>query len=335
MTQQPPTGFIARGVPKSRREALQSQAHNKARLRTKAALEQYLRSFLDTDGRNRAFVPVVAQEGLHWITDRAVETNPNDPLYRRTQLTRLYNEVRAAAPAILIVDTSFKWIPSGLGSLSHAKVSGGKWTGRYPVCCQVGCTISILTNDQDSSDSLSDLICTFLETLRNLAGGSEIRSQSPHDQWVVRLPLTFEASPARMVDALDDPTARLWAVELELTMDYEDAVTVTTDMIPVRGQDFRDGQVNSRAALPTVPVIVAPSTVRINVPAQFEIRYWRGVHSVHSDRPDIAILNLQTHRIVPRRLGQFRLFVTDTSQPQEGNMLIPTTVAEQVISVTL
>ena len=331
--QQPPDGYVHRGIPKSTREALHSQAHQLARVRAKSAIEQYLRSFFDTDGTNRNFLPVVGAEALKWITDKTVATNPNDPLYKRTQLTRLYQNVQAEAPAILIVDSSFKWYSSGLGELASAKREGEFWIGQYPVTCQVGVTITALTADQDSTDAMMDTICCLLGPLRNIAGGSEIRPNNRGDQWVVRLPLQFEPSPGRMVDVLNDPKDRLWAIETDVVVDYEDALIVKVPFNPVI--DRRDFQQTISVSTARTPVITAPSTVRVNETAPFSVRYWRNVHQIHIDRPQVAILNLESRLIIPRSVGTFRLFITDESNPEPGNLRIPATVAETQITVIL
>lgn len=333
---QPPSGYVHRPVPRSRREALQSVSHNRARMRAKSGLEGYLRSFFDTAGRNRDLLGTVSQESLRFISDRSVGQDPTDPLYKQMQLTRLYNEVRMEVPAILIIDSAVRWMPGGLGNhLSGARVLGSRWRGRYPIVCQVGVTISILMGDQDTADAYGDLVSILLGPLRHLAGGSEISDQTTGDPWVVRLPLTFEPSPARPVDVLNDPTRRLWAVEVELVLDYEDSLVVETE---IQSADAAcaaaRGGVTSPSQMPGPPVIVAPSTIPLNQATPFSIQNWKTHYRVYVDRPDVAILNLPDSVIIPRDAGNFRIFVTDPGKPDMSDMSRAETIAEKSIRVT-
>jgi len=341
----PKSGFTVKAVPKSVIESVSSRSHDRLKTITKSAVEHYIRSFLDTTGRNRKAIEAVSKGSLQFITDRSIEAT-SDKTKRATQLARLYNEVREKIPAILIVDAGMESIPSGLMSgLTHSALLNGKWQGWFNKQFKVPLTISVLTGDQDSTDQLMEIIELQLNNLRQISGGSEIRSNNPDDKWAVRLPLTTSISSTSGTNITEDPKDQIWFANFDLSVEAEDtfAIEIPFDMNISEGVFDRSisqggvpGEPNLSLTLP--PVIEAPSTIQINTPTTIGIRRLRHHHKVVIDQPMIATIDLDTKTITPRRLGTFNLMVVDLLNRDDGQgprAMAPVVAAQKSITVTL
>lgn len=333
-----PSGYVRRAVPKSQAEALSNKAHARAKTIAKSALEQYIRSFMDTDGPNRSVVNTLGSGILNFITDKSIQDD-KDPRKKVTQLTRLYNEIRERTPAILIVDSSFRWLPNSLGSLDSARLvrddeGAAWWVGNYHITAQVGVTVSVVTNDQDTTDTLNTFLCLIFQQVRNIAGGSRLYSRERGDQWEVRLPLTFDTAPTTQQPITEDRKDTLWTSTLELSLDYEDNFALAQRFIEWDPDDAGTG--GRVGALDVPPVITIADTIQINTTTPFTVDKLRPTHSIVIDRPDIVTVDTQYCILTPRKLGTFRIQIVDRNLAQgPGTANASSVVAEKSVTVVL
>lgn len=346
----PKSGFTIKARPRSVKESIASYSHDRLKTITKSALEQYIRSFLDSDGEYRDSIQAIAKGSLQYITDKSLQ---NDPTRRPTQLARLFNEVRERTPAILIVDAGMESIPSGLNSgLLQSTLINGMWQGWFNKQFRITLTIIVLTNDQDSTDQLTEILELIFNNLRQMHDGSEIRSHEAGHNWCVRLPLTFSVSATSGANITEDNKDQLWFGEFSLTVEAEDTFSIempfdtaleTTDY----DRDFRGdyakshdvptvGQSNLGELLP--PLILAPDTIQVNTTAGVSFSRLRPNHKIIIDQPNIATIDVKGRVITPRRLGTFSLQVVDLNKRQDGQgprAMAPVVVASKTIVVTL
>lgn len=327
----PPPGYVHAALPRSALEALATTGKAAIRTRSKIALEWYLRSFTDTDGVNRSLVPAIDQQVLTWITDRSIE-HDGDPQYVRTQLARMFDDVKERVPAVLIVDHSFRWVPTGLSPVSAGRVVDGQWLGRFDVHAQVGVTISVLTHDQESTSTLADFLCIAINTVRMMVGGS--RLCPPNCTWEVRLPMTLDTAASQSQPSGDDPVKRLWYSNIDLQLDYEDSFLVQQDVMTPNEQSLTTGGI---IGVPNAhPEISCPDTIQINRPQEIGFSGVTSAHTIYIDRPGVAVLNLEELTVTARRLGEFAIVVTSSALPYEADSLAtPAVVTRKTVRVVL
>jgi hypothetical protein len=344
-TEIPKSGFTVKAVPRSVVESVSSQSHDRLKTITKSAIEQYIRSFLDTTGKNRSAIESVAKGSLQYITDKSIEAT-EDKTKRATQLARLYNEVRERLPAILIVDAGTEHVPSGMFSgLTHSTLLEGKWQGWFNKQLKVPLTISVLTGDQDSTDQLMEIVLLAFTNLRQIAGGSEIRSRRSEDQWAVRIPLMLTISANSGANITEDTKDQIWFSNFDIPVEAEDTFAIEmpfdTSLDPDDyAWDTSQGGVISEANLSAKlpPEILAPSTIQINSPTTVGFRRIRHTHKIVIDQPMVATFDPETRVITPRSLGTFTLMVVDLgtrSDDQGPRALAPVVAAQKAITVTL
>jgi hypothetical protein len=336
-------GFVSTVPPKSVVEAVSQQTHDRLKTIAKAALERYIRSFLDTTGPYRSAIEAVGKGSLQYITDRSLDAT-QDVTRRTTQLARMFNEIRQRVPAILIVDAGTQSIPSGLFSgLVNSTLIDGKWQGWFNKQFRIPLSILIVTADQDSTDQLMELVELQLNNLRQLAGGSALHGLKPGENWEVRLPLEIGLSGSAGQNITEDQKDQLWVATIELTVDAEDTFAIempfdTQFAVGTFDEDVVRGAVlnapNLSATLP--PVIEAPDTMQLGIATTVSFRRLRLTHRIVIDQPQVATIDVESRTVMPRRPGSFNLIVMDVGERQTSRRaLAPTIAAQKLITVTL
>jgi hypothetical protein len=336
-------GFIATAPPRSVTEAVARVSHDRLKTIAKSAVERYLRRFLDSSGDQHALIGAIAKGALSYITDKSIDAT-QDVTRRTTQLVRLFNEVRQHVPSIVIIDAGMESIPSGLMSgLTHAMLNDGKWQGWFNKQFRIPLSIAVLTQDQDSTDQLMEVIELTLNNLRQTAGGSALRSEKPDEHWEVRLPLTFGISGTAGENVTDDPKDQLWIATFDLTVDAEDTFAIelpmSVDLTRGFDRDVSQGGVTDESDLSSTlpPLIETDDTMRIGQQYGVVFRRLRLNHRIVIDQPTVATIDLDARLITPRRLGQFNLQVLDIGvrQTSERRAMAPTVAAQKAVTVTL
>ena len=98
----------------------------------------------------------------------------------------------------------------------------GKWQGWFNKQARIPLTIGVITNDQDSTDQLMELVMLPLDNLRQVAGGSLLCSSEPGHNWAVILPLVQDVSPTSGVNITDDNKDQRWFANIDIVVDAED-----------------------------------------------------------------------------------------------------------------
>lgn len=336
-------GFIATAPPRSVTEAVARVSHDRLKSIAKNAIEQYLRRFLDSTGDQHAMIGSIAKGAITFITDKSVDAT-QDVTRRTTQLVRLFNEVRERVPSIVIVDAGMESVPSGLMSgLLHATMQDNKWQGWFNKQFRIPLTIAIVTQDQDSTDQLMEVVELTLNNLRQTAGGSALRSNQEGDAWEVRLPLTFGISGTAGENVTDDPKDQLWIATFDLTVDAEDTfgieLPLNVDFSQGFDRSYSEGATpnapNLSASLP--PVIEAADEMRVGRQYSVTFRRLRVTHRIVVDQPMVATIDVAQRVVTPRRLGTFTLQVLDVSTRQNDlpRAMAPVVVAQKAVTVTL
>lgn len=336
-------GFIAVAPARSVTEAVARVSHDRLKSIAKNAIESYLRRFLDSTGDQHAVIGAIAKGAITYITDKSVDAT-QDVTRRTTQLVRLFNEVRERVPSIVIIDAGMESIPSGLNSgLLHATAQDNKWQGWFNKQFRIPLTIAVVTQDQDSTDQLMEVIELCLNNLRQTAGGSALRSGKPDEAWEVRLPLTFGVSATAGENVTDDPKDQLWIATFDVTVDAEDTFGVELPLNIDLSQNFDrsiseggvSNQPNLSATLP--PLIEAPDVMRVGRQYSVVFKRLRLTHRIVVNEPMVATIDVAAQLVTPRRLGTFTLQVLDVGVRQNDlpRALAPVVAAQKVVTVTL
>ena len=336
-------GFVAVAPARSVEETVARVSHDRLKTIAKSAVERYLRRFLDTTGEQHALIGAIAKGALTFITDKSVDAT-QDVTRRTTQLVRVFNEVREKVPSIVIIDAGMESIPSGLMSgLMHATMLDGKWQGWFNKQFRIPLTIAVLTQDQDSTDQLMEVVELTLNNLRQTAGGSALRGTQPGESWEVRLPLTFGISGTAGENITDDPKDQLWLATFDVTVEAEDTFAVempmSVDLTQGFDRDVAEGGVtnatNLSATLP--PLINAPDTMQVGLQYTVSFSRLRPNHRVVIDQPAVATIDVVERLVTPRRLGTFSLQVLDVNarQNDQPRAMAPVVAAQKTVTVTL
>ncbi len=334
----PSSGFVAKAVPRSVREAISKQSHDRLKTIAKSALENYIRSFLDTDGQHREVIKAIAKGTLQYITDKSLDKT-DDVTVRATQLARLFNDIKQKTPSILIIDSGMDPVPTGLMSgLTHATLFKGNWQGWFLKKFRIPITLGVLTNDQDSTDQLIELVQLTIDSLRQTAGGSLMCSPEPGHNWAVSLPLTQGISSTSGTNITEDNKDQLWFANIDLALDAEDTFAIN---LPFDG-DYDGGiakpQWGQTGGLILPPEIIAPDMMQVNQPAKVVFKKIRHTHKIVIDQPMIATIDVQNRVVTPRRIGTFTIQVLDLASRQNESgprALAPKVAAQKSVTVTL
>jgi hypothetical protein len=337
----PPTGYMNRKIAESVQEAVANRSMDHIKTIVKAAIQRYIESFMNTQGGNRKIFEVLTKLGLQYITDKSFD-QASDPTLRKTQLARLFEQVRRELPAILIVDSEFEYIQSNFTGIDRAYIQNNFWYGTVQVVRRLKISIVVGTRDQTSTDFLHGLLSILFGELLFISHGTRMTGNTNlGESWVIGMgnPVLGNITQARVNE---DPKDTIWSFVIDLpNVLYEDHVTIKQP-IDVLEQPPGPGVVNGFANV--TPIIYAPNTIPINQSVKLLFQYFQPLqHSVIIDNPNIATYNPTTQEFSPRRLGTCNIQVvigplaTRVVQNQPFNQQTGTVtevVAQKQITIT-
>lgn len=324
-----PQGYVFKPIPHSVQESISSASNDRVKTITKASIQGYIKTFMDSMGSNRKLMEAITKQGLQYITDKSFSQD-DDPTKRHTQLVRFFNEVKESLPAILIVDQGIKYVPQTLGQVDSARIINGKWQGQFPIIRQVPLKIIVATRDEESTDLLQSLMGLMFGELRNLAGGQRITGNVEQgDRWVVTLPLDFESDPVEMADITDDPKDKVWYSGVSITPVFEDRIIIEQPMERVEQGNFI---VNSSPDMP--PAIDFPDTVSINQKVRLFVSNLQKHYKIVLDNSNVALLDQNKLIITPRQLGKFKIKIIDPTKRADEPLIGPKLLVEKEVTVT-
>lgn len=303
--------FIGRPKPRSVAEAVSLDSHDRIVSIAKTALQSYIASFMDTTGINRHITETVSRQALQYVTDKSLGNSP-DPLYKPTQLARMFNDIRQTTPAILIVDSGLEWIEPGLGGgFERASVKNGNWQGWYRIIADIPVVVAVVSQDVETTTFLQNILAIFFKQLRREAGGNRMYREG--DTWEVRLPLNFSTTVGAATNVANDPRDQIWAATIELVLQAEDLFCVEKQIVTTQIDGGVVNDPNLAANYP--PLIDVPETVKIqDGPFMAVISQMNDNHRIVISNPQVATIDTQAMIITPQRLGTFDLMVVDTTQ---------------------
>ncbi len=343
MADTPPTdGYIFRAAPKSIQEAVSRASHDRIKSITKQAIQSYIQAFMSTDGVKRSITEAVGGLSKLFITD--TDTLTTDTTLRPTQLARYFNDIRARLPAILIVDSGMEWVDPGLNVLDHATNLGNRgefgqatmWQGQFPLTYNIPITIIAAAGDQESADALGSFLTLVFGPLRNISGGQRITGRDDKgDTWEVRLPLTFTPSPTTNSSINEDPKDSVWAMTIDLLVQFEDRIILEQEMAQVAfPMTPKPGATDLSGDLS--PIIEFPDEIKLNETNQIRVFQLQDRQRIVLSDGNIATFDPESLFVTARKLGTFEIQIQDRRLVQSsGAALAPEVVARKAVTVIL
>jgi len=338
----PPKGYIFRAAPKSVQEAVSRASHDRIKSITKQAIQHYIQQFMDTKGVKRSITEAVGSLSKLFITDK--DTLTTDPTLRPTQLARYFQDIRERLPAILIVDSGMEWVDPGFNNLDAVTHFGERgefgqakfWQGQFPLTYNIPISIVAAAADQESADALGSFLTLVFGPLRNISGGQRITGREDKgDTWEVRLPLTFTPSPTTNSAINDDPKDSIWAMTIDILVQFEDRIQLEQEMAQVAfplTPRVNDPNLADNFA----PIIDFPEQIKVNEINRIRVDQLQDRQRIVLSDGNIATFDPETLCLTARKLGTFEIQVVDRRVRQaQGAALAPEVVAAKAVEVTL
>jgi hypothetical protein len=343
-TSNPEAGYIFRAAPQSVQEAVSRASHDRIKSITKMAIQHYIEGFLNTDGIKRSITEAVGSLSRLFVTD--TDTLTTDPTLRPTQIARYYQDIRERMPAILIIDSGMEYVDPGLNVIDHATSWGEQseagqplqWQGQFPLTYNIPITIICAATDQESADALGSFLTLVFGPLRNLSGGQRITGRDDKgDSWEVRLPLQFTPSPTTNSPIADDPKDSVWAMTIDMVVQYEDRIILQQEMAEVLFPPVAAPQtVGGSLSETLVPIIDFPDEIKLNENYQIRVTQLQDRQRIVLSGGNIATFDPESLILSAKRLGCFEIQVLDRRKRQPADAaLAAEVVATKTVNVVL
>lgn len=321
MSTSPPSGYLKRKVAQSAEEAVAQYTADHIKTIVKATIQKYIESFFNRDGGNRELFETLTKMGLQYVTDKSFDA-ASDPTLRKTQLARMFEQIRQELPCMLIMDTGFEYIHQNWTGLDRVWTKDGDWYASVHITRNVKIQIAVGTRDQSSADFLHGILSILFGEFRFISAGQRITGNYEiGETWVVKIgsPVlgTVTQNPLG-----EDPKDRIWMFNLELNdVLFEDSVSFKQPLDKFGG--YRDGVINEPDLGWTPPVIYLQDEIPMDERVQvlFDL-FQPDVHRVIIKDPNIATYEPQSRTISPRRLGTTELQVVRVrrdTDPENGS----------------
>jgi hypothetical protein len=286
--------WVYAAVPKHQAQALRKDALGRATSLTKNVLQQYIATFLHSEGSNRNLMLFVAPAVESYITDRSLP--PGLSIHERyVHLARYFNEVPQKLPAILIADSGFTDHPTGIGDIDMAYYDESLETHvlRIAMLMTVQVEIFIISGDEETTETLRTAVTLMLgPQLRRLGGGNEICDRN--GMWVVRLAPKGDLSVSgSATNVTTDQVDQLWVSTISHEIEYEGVHYLAYDAAHGSAADLArlSGYVTDTAnpdeETTWATIITAPTTMRIGAIEAFAITNEQPFIKMHTTNADV------------------------------------------------
>jgi hypothetical protein len=315
MSNTPPNGYLNRKIAQSTQEALAQYTADHIKTIVKSTIQKYIASFMDTTGGNRDLFKTITKMGLQFVTDKSFDA-ASDTTVRKTQLARLFEQIRQELPCILIMDSSFEYVPANFTGLDRTWIKSPNWYGAIQIVRQMSVMVVAGTRDQSSTDMLHSLLSVLFGEMRFLAQGTLLTgNRNIGETWsmTMGIPRLGKVTQSRVPE---DPKDTIWFFDIEIgDILFEDRVVVS---VPLVEASVGSGVMNSSIYLAdTVPTINFPDTIAINQPEQLRINYFQPItQKIIISDPNIAVYEPQSMMVSARKLGSFQIQVLRLRSPQ-------------------
>jgi hypothetical protein len=316
MTTAPPSGYLNRKIAQSTQEAIAAYTADHIKTIVKSAVQRYIESFMNTDGGNRKLYESITKMGLQFITDKSFDP-ASDTTLRKTQLARLFEQIRQELPCILIMDSSFEYVPANFTGLDKTWIKNQTWYGAIQIVRTLSIMVVAGTRDQSSTDMLHSLLSVLFGEMRFLAGGTLIRgNRNLGENWSITMgtPRLGKVSQSRVPE---DPKDTIWFTDIEIgDIIFDDRITIS---VPLASAQLGQGVLKPSISLgDTPPVINFPATIPMNQPTQLYINYLQpSLHKIFITDPNVAVFDPQSKQITARQLGTFNIQVMRARAPSQ------------------
>ena len=210
-----PSNFLQQMVPETVTQAVAQHGIGRPKLMAKAAFMTYLASFLDQRGINRHLLQAAAP-GIAGMYDAGQTPEDPSPRRRRLALARLFENIEAELPTVLITDNGATLRPPGIGGYDRTIMSDKDpklAIMQHTVIAEIGFTITIGAEDPTTLDDIASAVGIFLGPMLRAAGGDRISDgyltatgDTPGINWVLMLPMEgVQVPPANFVPHGEDP----------------------------------------------------------------------------------------------------------------------------------
>lgn len=308
MSQTPPSGYLKRKVAQSADEAISQYTADHIKTIVKATVQKYIESFFNTNGGNRQLFETLSKQGLQYVTDKSIDA-ANDPTLRKTQLARMFEQIRQELPCMLIMDSGFEYVHQNWIGLDRVWFNKGEWHGNVQITRNLKITLAVGTRDQSSCDFLHGLLSILFGEFRFVSGGQRLTGNYEiGETWVVKIG-TPQMGTVTQQPLGEDPKDRIWMFNMDLeNVMFEDSVSFKQPLDKFAPPDT--GVMNEAELGWVAPIIYLDEEIPMNERAQvlFDL-FQPDIHQIIIKDPGIATFEPRSRTISPRRLGTTELQV--------------------------
>lgn len=306
-----PLGYINNPIGHNSRDLQSLRVSDKAISTVKAALQNYINSFLDPKGANRPLAEsILSPQAVQFVTtltyDDEMKTDPNQ---RKLYLSRFFAENAGKLPAILLIDAGVEYIDQGINDLVGAGFRNGRWEGHFLLNMKITLSTVIATLSAEDTDTLSSFMMLAYGPLANASCNYLLKE--PGQSWEVRLPLIMSPGQATSTQVENDSKTTIWSRNVDLVCDFESIVSISqadkSMVLPIEPTYGRTDQ-----PLPIVKNLIANQSIQLGSPYQLIIEQLQTSHTLAISDPNIALVSMdQPYLIYPRRQGRVMLYIFD------------------------
>ena len=147
--------------------------------------------------------------------------------------------------------------------------------------------------------------------------------------------MTFTPSPTTNSAINDDPKDSVWAMTIDLLVQFEDRILLQQEMAQVAfPATLKTGVADLSADTP--PIIDFPDQIKLNETNQIRVTQLQNRQRIVLSDGNVATFDPETLFVTARRLGSFEIQVQDRRKVQpSGAALAPEVVASKAVEVIL
>lgn len=306
MTQTTPPGYLKRKVAQSAEEAISLYTADHIKTTVKATIQKYIESFFNQNGGNRELFKTITKQGLQYITDKSFDA-ASDTTLRKTQLARMFEQIRQELPCILILDTDFEYIHQNWIGFDKVWFNQGEWFGSLLITRNLKIQIAVGTRDQSTADMLHGLLSIIFGEFRFISGGQRITgNEALGETWVIKLG-TPSLGTVTNQPLGEDPKDKIWLFNIEIdSVLFEDQISFKQQMNKLG--PLGQGVLNEPELGWAAPIIYLEDTIPINEQAHLTVDLFQpDFQKIIIKDPNIATIDVRSRTISPRRLGTTEL----------------------------
>lgn len=324
-------GFLNRIKPLSRQEAVASFSNENIAGTCKTQIANHIKKFFEESSVDKN--SILAQFGkgsTRYVTDKDFDPESDKTKVKLT-VRKFFEEIKNEIPCIIVSTSGITFKPSGLGySDGAARLDNGVLTTVHHVVREVAIVILIVTQAQEDTERLYQVIQMMFGDLSGITSGYSIYGNKEFDRWVIHLPKIPELSNPEKQPMGDSQQSFLWSATVGLNITYEDNVYITMeeDKYTV-GSDFVEE-----------PTINFPSKLYVGRKTLGSISGLRVGQKVMLSDPTLATLqagdSLSEFILLGKKPGNLKVWIVqgvDNNTEGSKNFFRPNVVVEHSITI--